>query len=158
MTELTTGDLAPDFELPTDGEGSFRLSDMRGKSVVLYFYPKDDTPGCTTEALDFTAALPEFEAADTVVIGVSKDSAAKHDKFKAKHELGVILGADVDGQVCESYGVWVLKKMYGREYMGIERATFLIGPDGVIRQIWRKVKVKGHIAEVLEASQSQAAV
>lgn len=157
MTELSPGDLAPEFDLPTDGGGSVTLGSLRGKSVVLYFYPKDDTPGCTTEALDFTAAKSDFGAANTVIIGVSKDTVAKHDKFKAKHELGVMLGSDEDGTVCETYGVWVMKKMYGREYMGIERATFLIDGDGRIREIWRKVKVKGHIAAVLDAAQSVAA-
>lgn len=152
MTELTAGDLAPDFELPTDGDGNFSLAAMRGKSVVLYFYPKDDTPGCTTEALDFSAAIEAFDAAGAVILGVSKDTVAKHDKFKAKRELKVILGSDADSDVCERYGVWVLKKMYGREYMGIERATFLIDGEGVIRQVWRKVKVKNHVTEVLEAA------
>jgi len=127
------------------------LGDLRGKPVVLYFYPKDDTPGCTTEALDFTAAREDFDALGAVVIGVSRDTVAKHDKFKAKHDLKVILGADEDGAVCESYGVWVLKKLYGREYMGIERATFLIDGQGKVAKIWRKVKVRGHVADVLES-------
>ncbi len=152
MTELAIGDTAPVFNMPTDGGDAVTLDSLKGKSVVLYFYPKDDTPGCTTEAIDFTAAKADFDAANTVIIGVSKDSVAKHDKFKAKHALGVILGSDEEAGVCEAYGVWVLKKMYGREYMGIERATFLIDGEGKIARIWRKVKVKGHVAEVLDAA------
>lgn len=151
MTELAVGDAAPDFTLPRDGGGALSLADLRGKPVVLYFYPRDDTPGCTTEALDFTALGAEFAAAGAEVLGVSKDSAASHDKFKAKHELGVTLLADEDGAVCEAYGAWVEKSMYGKTYMGIDRATFLIGADGRIRRIWRKVKVKGHAAEALAA-------
>lgn len=157
MSELKTGDLAPDFKMPTDGGGTVELSALNGKTVVLYFYPKDDTPGCTTEAIDFSTAKADFDAAEAVVIGVSKDTVAKHDKFKAKHDLSVVLGSDEDSGVCEAYGVWVLKKMYGREYMGIERATFLIGPDGTLREIWRKVKVKGHVEAVLEAVKTVAA-
>ncbi len=156
MSELKTGDLAPTFKLPADGGNEIDLADLRGKTVVLYFYPKDDTPGCTTEAIDFTHAQADFEAANTVVIGVSKDSVQKHDKFKAKHDLSVALVADEAGEICEAYGVWVLKKLYGREYMGIERATFLIGPDGKIAGIWRKVKVKGHADVVLEAARKLA--
>ncbi|MEP3073926.1 thioredoxin-dependent thiol peroxidase [Maricaulis sp.] len=156
MSELKTGDLAPTFKLPADGGNEIDLADLRGKTVVLYFYPKDDTPGCTTEAIDFTRAQADFEAANTVVIGVSKDSVQKHDKFKAKHDLSVALIADEAGEICEAYGVWVLKKLYGREYMGIERATFLIGPDGKIAGVWRKVKVKGHADAVLEAARKLA--
>lgn len=151
MSELKTGDLAPNFNMPTDGGASVDLSALKGKNVVLYFYPKDDTPGCTTEAIDFSTLIAEFDAANTVIIGVSKDTVAKHDKFKAKHELKVMLGSDEDGSVLEAYGVWVLKKLYGREYMGIERATFLINADGQIANIWRKVKVKGHAQAVLDA-------
>lgn len=151
MTELAAGDLAPDFTLPRDGGGELTLSALRGGPVVLYFYPRDDTPGCTTEALDFTALGADFAAAGAQVVGISKDSAASHDKFKAKHDLGVALASDVDGAVCEAYGVWVEKSMYGKKYMGIDRATFLIGADGRIRRIWRKVKVKGHAAEALAA-------
>ena len=128
------------------------LSGLAGQTVVLYFYPKDDTPGCTTEALDFTAMASDFAAANTVVLGVSKDTVAKHDKFVAKHDLGVKLLSDEDGAVCEAYGVWVEKKMYGKVHMGIERATFLIDGDGVVRREWRKVKVPGHVDEVLEAA------
>jgi len=118
---------------------------------VLYFYPKDDTSGCTKEAIAFTEALESFAAAGATVLGVSKDSVAKHDKFKTKHDLGVTLLSDEDGEVCEAYGVWIEKSMYGRKYMGIERATFLIGRDGLLKQIWRKVKVAGHADSVLRA-------
>lgn len=145
------GSKAPDFTMPTDGGGSVSLAGLKGKTVVLYFYPKDDTPGCTTEAIDFTGLIGDFHAAGAEVIGVSKDTVAKHEKFKAKHELAVTLAADTDGAVCEAYGVWVEKSMYGRTSMGIERATFLIGPDGTVRQVWRKVKVKGHAEAVLDA-------
>jgi peroxiredoxin Q/BCP len=138
--------------MPTDGGGSVSLKDLKGKKVVLYFYPKDDTPGCTKEACGFRDALPDFSGADAEIIGVSKDSVAKHDKFKAKHELPFTLASDEDGSVCEAYGTWVEKSMYGRKYMGIDRATFLIGPDGKIAQVWRKVKVPGHVEEVLEAA------
>ncbi len=148
---LETGQTAPDFTLPRDGGDSVTLSAFKGSPVVLYFYPKDDTPGCTTEALDFTAALAEFEAAGAKIMGVSKDSVAKHDKFRAKHDLGVTLLSDAEGDVCETYGVWVEKNMYGRRFMGIERATFLIDAEGKIARIWGKVKVKGHVAEVLDA-------
>ena len=145
------GSPAPDFTLPRDGGDDITLSGLRPKAVVLYFYPRDDTPGCTTEGLDFTAAMSDFEAAGAVVIGVSKDTVAKHEKFIAKHGLGVILASDADGSVCEEYGVWVEKKMYGRVSMGIERATFLIDGTGVVREEWRKVKVPGHVDAVLEA-------
>jgi len=149
MTE--TGQPAPDFTLPADDGAEVTLSTQRPAPVVLYFYPKDDTPGCTTEALDFTALLPEFAAAGAKVFGISKDSVAKHDKFRAKHELAVTLLSDEASDVCERYGVWVEKNMYGKTYMGIERATFLIAGDGSIAQIWRKVKVKGHAEAVLDA-------
>ncbi len=149
---LQPGQPAPDFTLPRDGGVEISLSDLRPKAVVLYFYPRDDTSGCTTEALDFTGALDDFDAANTIVIGMSKDTVAKHDKFIAKHNLGVILASDENGQTCEDYGVWVEKKMYGKTHMGIERATFLIDGKGVIRREWRKVKVAGHVADVLEAA------
>ena len=148
------GDKAPNFMLPTDGAGQISLSELKGQNVVLYFYPRDDTPGCTKEAIAFTEHLDAFKAANTVIIGVSKDSVAKHDKFKAKHELGVILGSDEDGAVVESYGVWVEKNMYGKTYMGIQRASLLIDASGTVAAIWPKVKVKGHAEAVLEAAQA----
>ena len=151
--ELSVGDKAPAFTLATDGGGKFALSKADGP-VVLYFYPKDDTPGCTTEAIDFTAALPQFEKLGVQVVGVSKDTVAKHDKFKAKHNLGITLVSDEDGKLCEKYGVWVEKKNYGRTYMGIERSTFLIDDKGKIAAIWRKVRVKGHVEKVLEAAKA----
>ncbi|HYF24080.1 MAG TPA: peroxiredoxin [Caulobacteraceae bacterium] len=152
MTDQTLqpGSKAPEFDLPADGGGRVRLADLRGRTVVLYFYPKDDTSGCTKQAIDFTAAAPDFAAAGATVIGVSKDSAASHDRFKAKHGLDLILGSD-DGGVVEAYGAWVQKSMYGRSYMGVDRSTFLIDGDGVIRRVWRKVKVPGHVAEVMKA-------
>jgi len=146
-----TGQPAPDFTLPRDGGGEIALSALRPKTVVLYFYPKDDTSGCTKEAIAFTGLAADFEAAGAMVIGVSKDTVAKHDKFIAKHALGVALASDAEGDVCERYGVWVEKSMYGKRYMGIERATFLIAGDGTIAQVWRKVKVPGHAEAVLEA-------
>ncbi|MET4804965.1 thioredoxin-dependent thiol peroxidase [Limibacillus sp. MBR-115] len=149
---LNVGDKAPDFTLPSDGGGSISLSGLKGKTVVLYFYPKDDTPGCTKEACGFRDSLPDFTGIDAMVIGVSKDSVAKHDKFKAKYELPFPLVSDEDGSVCEAYGTWVEKSMYGRKYMGIDRATFLIDAEGKIASIWRKVKVPGHVEEVLAAA------
>lgn len=145
------GDSAPDFTLPTDGGGEFSLSAQKGKPVVVYFYPKDDTSGCTKEAIAFTESLAEFEAAGAKIIGISPDGPAKHDKFKAKYGLGVILGADEEKKVLEAYGVWVEKSMYGRKYMGVERATFLVDAGGKIAQAWRKVKVPGHAEKVLAA-------
>lgn len=145
------GDTAPDFTLPTDGGGTFSLSAQVGKPVVVYFYPKDDTSGCTKEAIGFTESLDDFAAAGATIIGISPDSVAKHDKFIAKHELKITLGADEDKAVCEAYGVWVEKSMYGRKYMGVDRSTFLVAPDGSIAQAWRKVKVPGHVDKVLEA-------
>lgn len=145
------GDKAPDFTLATDGGGEFSLSGQKGKPVVVYFYPKDDTSGCTKEAIAFTESLAEFEAAGTKIIGISPDDVAKHDKFKAKYDLGVILGADEEKKVLETYGVWVEKSMYGRKYMGVERSTFLVDADGKIAQVWRKVKVPGHAEKVLAA-------
>ena len=150
MIDLQPGDAAPAFDMPTD-DGRVSLAGLKGKNVVLYFYPKDDTPGCTTEAQAFTALADDFAKAGAVVVGVSRDTAAKHGKFRGKYGLTVVLGSDEDGSVTESYGVWVEKSLYGRLYMGIERATFLIGPDGVIRQVWRKVKVAGHAEAVLAA-------
>ncbi len=148
---LDAGSPAPDFTAPIDGDGTLTLSTLKGKVVVLYFYPKDDTSGCTKQAIEFTAALKDFDAAGAVIVGVSKDSVKKHDKFKAKHELGVTLVSDEDVAINEQYGVWVEKSMYGRKYMGTERATFLINAKGDIAQIWHKVKVPGHIDAVLDA-------
>lgn len=148
---LDVGTQAPDFTLPTDGNGSITLSALQGKPVVLYFYPKDDTSGCTAEACQFRDMQPDFSGVDAVVIGLSKDSVASHDKFKKKYELPFTLASDTDGTVCEAYGVWVEKSMYGKKYMGIERATYLIGRDGKIAKVWRKVKVPGHGADVLKA-------
>lgn len=151
--ELKPGDPAPDFDMAAD-VGRVALSEFKGKALVLYFYPKDDTSGCTSEAKAFAEASDAFAAAGAVVVGVSKDTVASHARFKAKYGLNFALGADPDGAVVEAYGVWVEKAMYGRKYMGIERATFLIGPDGVVRRVWRKVKVPGHAAEVLAAVQA----
>ncbi len=147
----SVGDKAPAFSMPADDGTAIKLADFKGQNVILYFYPKDATSGCTKEACDFTDNTPKFTKADAVVIGVSKDSVASHQKFKKKHKLKVTLGADEDGKVCEAYGVWVEKSMYGRKYMGIERSTFLIDGKGVIRAEWRKVKVPGHADEVLAA-------
>ena len=151
---LAAGTNAPDFTLPRDGDGTVSLSGLKGRKVVLYFYPKDDTPGCTIEAIDFTRLAPEFDAAGTTVIGLSKDSVKAHDKFCRKHGLGIILASDEGGTTCEDYGVWVEKSMYGKTYMGIERTTFLIGADGKIVRIWPKVKVEGHAQEVLDAARA----
>ena len=157
MANFEIGSQAPNFTLPASGGTEVSLSALSGKYVVLYFYPKDDTPGCTKEAIGFTEAKSDFDALGAVIVGVSKDTVAKHDKFIAKHELDVVLGFDEDGAMIENYGVWVEKNMYGRKYMGIERATYLIGPDGKILEIWRKVRVKDHVAKVLEAVKQHAA-
>ena len=150
---VTVGEKAPDFTLPTDGNGSVTLSKLRGKPVVLYFYPKDDTSGCTAQACGFRDSFPDYGKTGAVVIGVSRDSVASHDKFKKKHDLPFILASDAEGKVTEDYGVWVEKSMYGRKYMGIDRSTFLIGEDGTVRGAWHKVKVPGHVTEVLKAVQ-----
>ena len=154
MTDLSPGDAAPEVHLPRDGGDMVHLDALKGQNVVLYFYPRDDTSGCTTEAKGFTEAAEAFSKANTLVIGVSKDTVAKHEKFRDKHDLGVILLSDADGDVCERYGVWVEKSMYGKSYMGIERATFLIDATGRIAQVWRKVKVPGHVDAVLDAARS----
>lgn len=151
MAEIAVGDIAPTFDLPRDGGGRLSLSSLRGKPVVLYFYPKDDTSGCTAEAIAFSGLMPQFKKAGAVVVGMSPDSVKKHDKFKSKHELDVDLVADEDKKVLEAYGVWAEKSMYGRKYMGVERSTFLIDRDGKVAQVWRKVKVPGHAEEVLSA-------
>ena len=147
---IQDGSSAPDFELPAD-EGKIKLSKLKGSPVVLYFYPKDDTSGCTAEAKDFSCMIEDFNKAGAEVIGVSPDSAASHAKFRKKYELTVRLAADEEKAVCEAYGVWVEKSMYGRKYMGVERSTFLIDKSGRIAKSWRKVKVPGHAAEVLAA-------
>lgn len=149
MPDVT--DLAPDFTLPRDGGGTVTLSALRGGAVVLFFYPKDDTPGCTRESIGFSDHSQAFADAGAQVLGLSRDSVAKHDRFVARHGLSVPLLADEDGKVCEAYGVWVEKKNYGRSYMGIERSTFLIAADGRIARVWRKVRVAGHVEAVLEA-------
>jgi peroxiredoxin Q/BCP len=149
MTDLTIGTAAPDVTLPRDGGDMITLADIQGP-VVLYFYPKDDTPGCTKEAIGFTEHLEGFAASGATILGISKDTVAKHEKFIAKHDLKIALLSDADGDVCERFGVWVEKNMYGKQYMGIERATFLIS-GGKIARIWRKVKVPGHVDEVLDA-------
>lgn len=145
------GQAAPSFTLPRDGGSEVSLSDYADRIVVLYFYPKDDTPGCTTEAIDFSADIDAFAKAGAVVLGVSRDTVKKHEKFRDRHGLKVALLADEDGAVCEAYGVWGEKSMYGRTYLGIDRTTFLVGRDGKIARVWEKVKVKGHVAEVLAA-------
>jgi peroxiredoxin Q/BCP len=151
---VNVGDKAPDFSMPTDGGGAVSLSGLKGKKVVLYFYPKDDTPGCTKEACTFRDALPDFTGVDAVVIGVSRDPVTKHDKFKAKYELNFPIASDEDGKASDAYGTWVEKSMYGKKYMGMERATFVIDGQGVVRNVWRKVKVDGHADEVLKAVQA----
>ena len=150
---LKDGSPAPDARFET-AEGPASVKDYAGRKLVLYFYPKDDTSGCTREAQDFTALANDFAAAGAAIVGISKDSLASHKKFQAKYDLKVALGSDAEGGVCEAFGTWVEKSMYGRTYMGIERATFLIGVDGTIARIWRKVKVPGHAAEVLEAAKA----
>jgi peroxiredoxin Q/BCP len=151
---IAEGATAPDFTLPRDGGTDVTLSSFRPGKVVLYFYPKDDTPGCTLEAQDFTARLADFAAAGTTVIGVSKDSVKAHDKFCKKHGLGVILASDEAGHTCEDYGVWVEKSMYGKTYMGVERTTVLIDGAGKVARVWNKVSVKGHADEVLAAAKA----
>jgi thioredoxin-dependent peroxiredoxin len=148
---VEAGQKAPDLNLPRDGGGTVSLGELTGRTVVLYFYPKDDTSGCTKEAIGFSEKIADFEAAGAVVVGVSKDSVASHDKFKTKHNLGLILASDADSDVTERYGSWTEKSMYGKKYMGIDRSTFLIDAEGTVRRVWRKVKVPGHVDEVLAA-------
>ncbi|MBL8538532.1 MAG: thioredoxin-dependent thiol peroxidase [Hyphomonadaceae bacterium] len=152
--ELKAGDPAPLFDLPTAGGGRISLASLKGQRVVVYFYPKDDTPGCTQEALNFTEKTKAFANAKTTVIGVSRDSVAKHDKFAAKHGLSLTLASDEAGDVCRDYGVWVEKTLYGRTFMGIERSTFLIDEEGKLARIWRKVSVRGHVDDVLAAAET----
>ncbi len=147
-------DIAPDFTLPRDGGGEVTLSEQRGRAVVLFFYPRDDTPGCTKESIGFSEQLQAFADAGANVFGISRDTVVKHDKFVAKHGLTTPLLSDEGQSVCEDYGVWVEKNMYGRKSMGIERSTFLIDADGKIARVWRKVKVPGHVDEVLEAARA----
>lgn len=148
MTELNIGDIAPDFTLPTDQGFDMTLSDFRGKKVVLYFYPKDDTPGCTKESCNFNDALPAFETLNAQILGISKCGIEKHKKFSNKYALSFPLFSDKRGDICEQYKTWKEKSMYGKKYMGIERSTFLIDEEGKIEKIWRRVKVPGHVDEV----------
>ncbi|MCB1485237.1 MAG: thioredoxin-dependent thiol peroxidase [Hyphomicrobiaceae bacterium] len=148
---LAEGGKAPDFKLPDDSGKTVQLSKFKGRPVVVYFYPKDDTSGCTAEAKDFSCLIDDFAKAGAEIIGISPDSAAKHAKFKTKHDLALRLAADEEKATCQAYGVWVEKSMYGRKYMGVERSTFLVDKAGKLARIWRKVKVPGHAEEVLEA-------
>lgn len=157
VLNLDVGDLAPDFELPTDDGGAVRLKDLRGQFVVLFFYPKDDTSGCTAEALDFSRLAPRFAKAGAALIGMSPDSVKKHVKFKSKHDLALTLAADESHAALEAYGVWKEKSMYGRKYMGVERSTAIIDPTGRIAHFWRKVKVDGHADEALAALEAAQA-
>ncbi len=154
IVKLAVGDKAPAFSMPSDGGGKISLASLKGRKVVVYFYPKDDTSGCTKEAIDFNALKKDFAKLNTEIIGVSPDSVKSHDKFKAKHELGITLLSDETRSMVEAYGVWVEKSMYGRKYMGVERTTFLIGAEGRISHVWNKVKVPGHAAAVLAAAAS----
>lgn len=148
MTELNIGDNAPDFTLPTDGDGEITLSRLKNQNVIIYFYPKDDTPGCTKESCAFRDALPAFEKLNAAIIGISKCSVKKHDKFVEKYDLNFPLASDENGKTCEEYGVWKEKSMYGKKYMGIERSTYLIDKNGKIAAIWNKVKVPNHVEAV----------
>ena len=154
MGELTIGDKAPDFDLEGNGGGRISLSALKGKPVVVYFYPKDNTPGCTKEAIAFTERKEAFDELGVTIVGISPDTAKKHDNFIAKHNLEVLLGADTEKQAAEAYGVWVEKSMYGKKYMGVERSTFLVDASGNLAQVWRKVKVPGHADAVLAAAEA----
>ncbi len=153
---LEVGTTAPNFAAPSNADDNLQLTSFRGKSVVLYFYPKDDTPGCTKQAIGFSEKIGEFADAGAVVIGVSKDPLRKHNKFVEKYDLKVTLVADENTEICQRYGVWAEKSMYGRKYMGTDRTTFLIDGNGVIQQIWAKVKVPGHVDVVLDAVKSMS--
>lgn len=153
---LKVGDPAPAFSLPTAGGGRVSLSDLRGRTVVLYFYPKDDTPGCTKQAISFSEKADEFAAAGAVIVGISRDAVSAHDKFVAKHGLTITLASDEDGAVCEAYGVWREKSLYGRKFMGIERSTFVIDAAGALSAIMRKVKQPQDVSAVLAAAQACA--
>ena len=154
MTKVSIGDKAPDFTLPTNGDGTFTLSEHKGGPIVLFFYPKDDTPGCTKEAIGFSEKLTEFDAVGAKVIGMSPDPVKKHDKFRDKHNLTTTLVSDEEKTTLEAYGVWVEKSMYGKKYMGVERTTLLVDASGIIAQTWHKVKVPGHVDEVLAATKA----
>jgi peroxiredoxin Q/BCP len=149
---LKEGDKLPSFVLPTDDGSEVSTKSLKGKKAVIYFYPKDNTPGCTTEACDFRDAQRAFKKAGIEVVGVSKDSVKSHAGFRVKQQLNFALGSDADGKVCDAFGTWIEKSLYGRKYMGIERATFLVDEKGVIRRVWHKVKVAGHVDEVLAAA------
>lgn len=155
MIDLQVGDNAPEFTLPTDSNAKFTLSSLQGQYIVLYFYPKDNTPGCTTQSCAFRDALPEFEILNAAIVGISKCSIKKHEKFIEKYELNFPLASDENNDVCERYGTWKEKSMYGKNFLGIERATFLIDPKGKIAAIWRKVKVKDHVEEVQKTLNEQ---
>jgi len=152
MMNLTENQAAPDFSGSTDSAGDLALKDFAGKNLVIFFYPKDMTPGCTNEAIDFTRLKPDFDAVNTVILGVSKDSIARHEKFRAKHDLNCLLLSDEDGRMLEAYGAWGEKKLYGKTYMGIIRSTVLIDGTGKVRKVWPKVRVKGHADDVLTAT------
>ena len=156
MSELDTGDAMPAFDLLTDGGGSISSDGLKGKPYVLYLYPKDDTSGCTKEAQSFTAKKAEFAAAGVEIIGLSRDDVASHDKFKKKYDLDLTLASDTEGKLVEALGAWVEKSMYGKTYMGIDRSTFLVDGEGRIARVWRKVKVPGHVEEVLDAATALA--
>jgi peroxiredoxin Q/BCP len=156
MSELVVGSVVPEFSVASTNEKTFVLSENKGKNIVIYFYPRDSTPGCTTEGQNFRDAKAEFDTLNTIIVGVSKDTMRKHENFKAKQSFNFELLSDEDGNVCEIFDVYKLKKLYGKEYMGIERSTFLIDAKGVIQKVWRKVKVKEHVAEVLEATKNLA--
>ncbi len=152
--DLAPGDRAPNFKLETDDAGAVSPASLKGKPYILYFYPKDDTSGCTTEAIGFSGVKRKFDAAGIAVVGVSKDSVESHAKFRKKHKLKITLGADTELEAAHAYGVWGEKSLYGRKYMGMDRATFLVDAKGVIREIWRKVRVPGHVEAVLSAAKS----